>query len=889
MEKTNIFLEFEKTSRATPDKICVIYKKQENYEVLTYADIHRRACVLRETLLNAGINPGTRAAILLNNGPLWPVAFFGLMSVQAVAVPLDVQGNPEETRRILAHAEAGFLLTEEKFGVALDAMLSRGRAIKPLFLDRGSNSADRSVESQKDIAAYGPHKLAALFYTSGTTQEHKAVMLTHGNLLANCASIRKVNILTKNDILMSLLPLHHVYPFMIACLFPLLEGASVCYVSSMAHQELFEALEKNKVTIFVGVPQLFSLLERSISNRFKKFGAAAQWTANKFMDACGAFSSLSGINVSKSFLRGLHAAFGGHLKTMTSGGAKLDPSVARNFRRWGFDLLEGYGLSETSPVVTFTPRRSAKFESVGKPLPDVEIKIVKPDEDGRGEIAVRGKNVMLGYYRAPQLTKEALRDGWFLTGDVGYEDREGYLFLTGRIKEVIVLPSGKKINPEAVEAHYLRSPFIKEMCVLYSTAGAETQHLTAVIVPDEEYLKTKGYINIHFKIKWELDTYSQKLPPYQRIRGFVLTQEALPRTRLGKLIRYKIQERYASGAYKQPEEKKSEDPEKLSRFEEVALNYFKKIFKKDVGLNDHLELDLGLDSLGRIELLAALQDVVNVGIDDSLALELFQARTIKDLITKARQALPESAFSAFFKREDLVFWPHILAELPAQENRRRLKLAFNFFDSLVSTIEIAFFKLLFKCLFFVTVKNKENIPRSGPFVITANHVSFLDAFYIVCALPWRLAMRTYFVGFGDIFRHPLLAWAARFHRLIPMDANLNLAETLRICHYILRQGKILVYFPEGQRSIDGKLKEFRKGIGILLKESGMKALPVYIAGAYEAWPRTRAFPLPAKVSVTIGPCFGSGSIDIGQAEEPYQAIADALRQKTEELTGAPRL
>lgn len=883
MNNTNIFLEFKKICRHSPDKICIIYKKQESYEVLTYADIYQKASVLREILLKAGIKSGVRAAILLSNGPLWPAAFFGLMSVQAVAVPLDVQGNPEETRRILAHSEAKFLLTEEKFGVSLDAMLSDVDSVKPLLLDRLDGSAKSAAENQKDALTYGPHKLAALFYTSGTTQEHKAVMLTHENLLANCASIKKVNILTKNDILMSLLPLHHVYPFMITCLAPLLEGASVCYVAAVAHQELFEALKKNKVTIFVGVPQLYSLLERSISNRFKKFGTAAQWTANRLMDACGVFSSLSGINVSRSVLRGLHAAFGEHLKTMTSGGAKLDPSVARNFHRWGFDILEGYGLSETSPVVTFTPRRSTKFESVGKPLPDVEIKIVRPDEDGRGEIAVRGKNVMLGYYRAPRLTQEVLRDGWFLTGDLGYQDREGYLFLTGRIKEIIVLPSGKKVNPDNIESHYLRSPFIKEMCVLYSTAGAEAEHLTAVIAPDEEYLKTKGYINIHFKIKWELDTYSQKLPPYQRIKGFVLTREALPRTRLGKLIRYKIEERYASGAYKQPEKKISEDSEKLSRFEEVALNYFKKIFKKDVGLNDHLELDLGLDSLGRIELLAALQDVVNVGIDDSLALELFQARTVKDLITKARQALPESAFADFFKREDLVFWPHILAELPTQENRRRLKLDFNFFDALISVLEIAFFKLLFKCLFFINVRNEERIPRSGPFVITANHVSFLDAFYIVCALPFRLVMRTYFVGFGDIFRHPLLAWAARFHRLIPIDANLNLAETLRICQYILRKGKILVFFPEGQRSIDGKLKEFRKGIGILLKESGMKVLPTYLAGAYDAWPRTRAFPLPAKVSVAIGSCLDVESINITQTDEPYQGLANALRQKTQEL------
>jgi long-chain acyl-CoA synthetase len=405
-------------------------------------------------------------------------------------------------------------------------------------------------------------------------------------------------------------------------------------------------------------------------------------------------------------------------------------------------------------------------------------------------------------------------------------------------------------------------------------------------VPDEDYLRLKKYISIHFKIHWELDSYSQKLPPYERIKGFVLTSEALPRTRLGKLIRYKIAEKFSAGAFKE-EAKKAVTPEKLSNFEELALQYISKILKKDVRIDDHLELDLGLDSLGRIELLSALQDVVNVGIDDSLALELFQARSIRELITKSHQALPEDTFKGFLKREDTIFWSEALKEPPSKQTRAKLKLHFDLFDKFVSLVEIMILRFFFRIVFSLTIKGKANIPNAGPFVIVANHVSYLDAFYVACALPYKLLLNTYFVGFGDIFNHPLISWAVRFNRLIPIDTNLNLAETLRACSYVLEKGKILVYFPEGQRSIDGKTKEFRKGIGILAKEANAKVLPVYLEGAYKAWPRTRLLPLPSPVTVKIGGHLEVSRLSLREGEDPYVAIAEVLKAKVSELEKAP--
>jgi long-chain acyl-CoA synthetase len=309
----------------------------------------------------------------------------------------------------------------------------------------------------------------------------------------------------------------------------------------------------------------------------------------------------------------------------------------------------------------------------------------------------------------------------------------------------------------------------------------------------------------------------------------------------------------------------------------MAVQYLSKILKKDVKIDDHLELDLGLDSLGRIELLSALQDLVTVGIDDSLALELFQARTVRDLVTKAGVSLPEEAFLNFVKRDDTVFWPNVFLESLSTESQRRVKLYFDRFDRMVAILEIILLKLFFRSVFSLRVEGAENIPKDGPVVITPNHVSFLDAFYVLCALPLDLALKTYFVGFGAIFNHPLISWGTRFHRMIPIDADLNLAEALKACSYILKRDKLLVYFPEGQRSIDGGLKEFRKGAGILLKEANAKALPVYISGAYKAWPRTRAFPLPAIITVKIGKAFDTAELKVDGVSDQYVKISDNLK------------
>ena len=323
------------------------------------------------------------------------------------------------------------------------------------------------------------------------------------------------------------------------------------------------------------------------------------------------------------------------LAFLFSGGARLDPKAARELSLLGFNLLEGYGLTETSPVVTFTPPGSAKFGSAGLPIPGVEIRINNPDSQNIGEVLIKGPNVMKGYYNKPQENQEVLKDGWFYSGDLGYIDKDGYLFLTGRSKEVIVLSSGKNIYPEEIEAHYLKTPYIKEICVLETAVGGATS-LYAIVLPNFDYFRMNKEINIQGKIRWAMENLSKELPAYKRLMGWALTKEEFKRTRLGKLKRYEIKAKYLTPQPKESPEAlkaKEEISPSADKMERQVIEFLSRELKRKVKPSDHLELDLGIDSLTRVELAIGLEKMFNLSLADTDMAGVF---TVKELIDKIR-------------------------------------------------------------------------------------------------------------------------------------------------------------------------------------------------------------------------------------------------------------
>jgi len=880
----NIFEVFSDTCQNFSNHSCIFFKRSSDPEFCGFSYSYLFSCSkkLACILYMMNVKRGQRVAILLDNGPYWPLSFFSIVAIQAVAVPIDNQLEFNQIREIIHHSQAVVIITEQKF---IDKSSKQFEEIKsakiinldsPIFLKESSRFG--GVPIYRDFNA---DKLACLFYTSGTTGEFKAVMLTHKNLLANCRSIKKLNILSSQDVVISLLPLHHIYAFTVTCLAPLLEGATICYPESISFKDISRCMKDNKVTLFVAVPKFFHKICIMIDDKIKKFNFFKRFILNLAINFSWYLSKLIKFNFAKIILKELHSLFGDSLKIMISGGARLDPKVSKRLSKFGFKILEGYGLTETSPVVTLNPIQRPKFGSVGVPIPGVRIRLIRKNTEAIGEVAIKGENVMLGYYRLPETNAKVFDKEWFLSGDLGYVDKEGYLYLVGRNNEIIVMSSGKNINPEELEQHYC-NPCIKEICIVGQKGAVygQNQQLIAVILPDEDYIRQTGEINVRDRIKWILDGLSQKLPPYKRINGFILSKTELPKTRLGKIKRFEVAAKVNQGQFEDFQQTLEQHP--LSRFEKKALDYLSGYFKRPIKMSDHFELDLGLDSLDRIEMLSALQDLFNVEVSDDIALKLFESRTVGELIDISEQIITEDVFMKINENQEGNFWSEVFKSPISKRILKGIGLNFDLLDKFVCLFFAIIMKSVLRIFFLLEIEGKDNIPKRGPFLIVANHTSYLDGLIVASLLPFNLLMQTYFVGMAAIFRHPLLAWSQRIFRIIPIDININLSDTLRACDFLLNNSKNLCYFPEGQRSADGLLNVFKKGIGILIKETTVKdlvILPIYISGAYKAWGRHRKIPRLSKIKVRIGSPLDRNQLIIANASIPYETIAENLRIK----------
>jgi len=884
----DLFKRFEESAKTHPDAPACQIKEGAAYQTYTYGRMYNLSLKVAAFLNQEGIEKQERVAILLENSPYWPAIYFGIMAIGATAVPIDPKLTPYEVNNVLRDSGAKIIFTSEElhlpFKDFLKNILSFKKAVFYPFseITQAKARTDLILENKSG-------DIASILYTSGTTASPKGVMLTHKNFCSNFDSIVKLGLIGAQDNVLSLLPLHHSYPFMVTLLVPLLSGGQVTFLNSLKSDDLLRCLREAQATVLVGVPQLYYLLHKAIFEKLKKPSLVLS-----VLKVTGVPRKLFRFNLNKILLKKLHRNFGPSLRFFASGGARLAPKVAYELTLLGFTILEGYGLTETAPVVTFNPICRIKFGSVGLPVPEVKIRIHNPDREHIGEVLIQGPNVMKGYYKKPKETAEVLRDDWFYSGDLGYIDRDGYLYLTGRSKEVIVLSSGKNIYPEEIEAHYLKSPYIKEICVLETTAGGLSS-LHALVFPNIEYFRKTKEVNIQGKIRWLLENLSKELPSYKRIMGFSVAREELPRTRLGKLKRYEIKSGHLTRAPAkikgQPEEAPAAEREEpgsafppvSSDGENELLEFLSRELKMRVSMNDHLELDLGIDSLRRVELAIALEKKFNISIPDTGFSEIF---TVRELLAKIAQLVKPGKGETRVSRHSPV-WSQIIQEAPAAGILDKINLHPGALDKAFSFIMLNFFNLLFGTFCFLRIKGKENLPIYKPFIICPNHASYLDGFLIAASMAAKAEVNLFFLGYSGYFLHPVIRWAVKIARLIAIDPAVNLTDAMQAAAYVLRNNKSLCIFPEGERSIDGEVKEFKKGVGILIKETGAPVIPCYIQGSYPAWPRGKFLPRPYPIRVIFGKaCTREELKEAGGKYHPqddYEAIALGLREKVKGL------
>lgn len=875
----------------------------------TYGELREAAEKLGLWLQSSGIGSGSRCAILAANGPRWVAAYLGIMSAGCVAVPLDTAFKPEQVAKLLNDSGSSLLFSDAAhLEIAQAALTSQSLTgtpeIKLVLLDAIgplSPSSPHGPPTLDDIFAapaatpkpsdIHDDDIAVLLYTSGTTADPKGVILSHGNLHAEADSVFQILHVTERDALLGVLPLFHALAQMANLLLPLSIGARVVFLETLNTADLLRALEERGITIFACVPQFFYLIHERIMNQIEERGRAARLVFRTML-AVNRMARALGVNLGKLFFAQAHRRLGPRMRFLITGGSRFDPAIGQDLRDMGFTILQAFGLTETSGAATLTPPGENVVASVGKPLPRVEFRIAPPEsggEPGAGEILIRGPVVMKGYYNRPDATAEVLKDGWLHTGDLGHIDARGNVFITGRSKDVIVLSSGKNIHPEEIEAHYLQSPFIREICVmgLESRPGDPiAERLHAVIVPDFDVLRERKVVNAREVIRFDVEGLSAKLPSTKRILSYDIWQEDLPRTTTRKLKRFEIR-----GRVQQQSGDSMADGQSLSAqraFSEEdrlwlanpavqrALGVIRQASKKkeDIHPDDNLELDLGLDSMERVELVVALQGTLGANVEDS---ELANVYSVRELVEVLLQHLDSSHNGSGVGGG----WQAILdSELDLPEVRETLapSPAATLFWFVAARVA----RWLAQIVYRVHVTGLEKVPQDRPFILAPNHQSFIDAPMLMSYFPYRVFRKMFYVGTSELFGAGIRRRISKTLKLVPVDPDANLVPAMKAGAYGLRAGDVLVLYPEGERSIDGIPKAFKKGAAILATHLQVPIVPVAVDGFEKAWGRGRGVRLFQRLKICIGAPIEPPAA-ANASEKTYAKLTAELRDRVVEM------
>lgn len=886
-----------------PNNVALELQRRDHLESCTYAELRRMAESVGRWISEQHFPPGTRLALLADNHPRWVAAYLGTIASGCVIVPLDTALHADQVTKLLrdsgalaifcdakhipvvkaaaAELNLGIILTDpdRMTGPSSDKWL----ATMPAIVEAGAGSFKPAPANNDD--------LASLLYTSGTTADPKGVMLTHANFLGEVEAVFNWVDLGPDDALLGVLPLFHVLAQMANLLLPLVKGSRVVYLETLNTTELLRALTERNITAFAVVPQFFYLIHQRVMEEIGKRGKLTQRVFQAMLTLNRVLRKFR-INAGPVLFRKVHETLGPKMRILVTGGSRFDPGIGRAFHDLGIDVLQAYGLTETTAAIFANSPNDNEIGSVGKALKGVEAKIVdpQPQEAGPavGEVAVRGAVVMKGYWNRLDATEAVMRDGWFLTGDLGYLDSKGHLFLTGRKKEVIVLSNGKNVYPEEIEAHYLKSPFIKEIAVLglEGKPGESEDRLHAVIVPNFDVLRQRKVVNAKEVIRFDVEGLSTQIASTKRISSYEIWQDDLPRTTTRKIKRFEVEKRVKANQAKKLDDAAELAQEKPLTDEETAwlarpeVQRALKIIREasrsapeTMRPSLNLELDLGLDSMQRVEVLSRLEQELGGDVEESQLVEIY---TLRDLIDAVLQSAASGAGGPG-TRPAFAGWKAILNEeitdpdVLALAHPNQLNDTFWFLMSRV-------LQMISYDRFRMKVSGIEKLPKSGAYLLCSNHQSYIDPLILGSALPWEIFSRLFAVGTSDVFGKPLMRRLARSLKTIVVDPDANLIPAMRAGAFGLRHGLILILYPEGERSIDGTPKVFKKGAAILSIQRQVPIVPVAIEGFYDAWPRNKPFQRFAPLEISIGdPIYPPP--EAAASEEAYEKLTADLKAK----------
>jgi long-chain acyl-CoA synthetase len=903
---------FVECAERWPSNVALELQRQDRIESCTYAELRGMAESVGRWVTENGFERGARLALLAENHPQWVAVYLGIIAAGCTIVPLDTALHSDQLNKLLRDSGSSALFCDAKHAQAAHEAAS-GIDVGLVLMDperpAGAGVSEQWLENLPSIFAAGPgnfqpiharpDEIAALLYTSGTTADPKGVMLTHANLLGEVEAVFNWVDIGPGDALLGVLPMFHVLAQMANLMIPLVKGARVVYLETLNTTELLRALQQREITAFAVVPQFFYLIHERIFQEVAMRGAIAKKLLRGLMNL-NRGSRRVGVNAGRIFFGRIHETLGSKMRYLVTGGSRFDPAIAQDFYELGIDVLQAYGLTETTAAVFATSPGDNVIGSVGKAMKGVEAKIVdsqmdeEPEDGGpvTGEIALRGAPVMKGYWNRADATAAVLREGWFYTGDLGYFDDAGNLFLTGRKKEVIVLSNGKNIYPEEVEAHYLKSPHIKELAVmgLEGKPGESSDRLHAVIVPNFDLLRQKKIVNAKEVIRFDIESLSQQIASTKRIGSYEIWQEDLPRTTTRKVKRFEIEKRIKAnqGRRANDDSELPADPpltaDEQAWLDQPDVRKALKVVRESARTlppalwpAHNLELDLGLDSMQRVELLSRIEEQLGGNVPESQLAEIY---TVRDLVDAVLQSAASGA-GASGTRPAFAGWKAILAEAPDATDAISLirpQRISNTFWYLVSRLA----RMIALDRFDLKVRGIEKLPKSGAYIISSNHQSYLDPLILAGVVPPEVFPRVFAVGTSEIFGQGFMLKLARSLRVLVVDPDANLVPAMRAGAFGLRQGRPLILYPEGERSIDGTPRIFKKGAAILSIHTQVPIVPVAIEGFYDAWPRNKPFQKFARLRMEFGdPIFPPPESDA--SEEAYEKLTAELKARVVEM------
>ena len=889
----------------------------------------------------AGVAPGERVLLYAPTSPRWIIACLGLLRLGAVPVPVDSQADAADLAHIAASSGAGRAFTAAQSAPrlaeaagedALEAILldaddrpedgsgdgaGSGPAASdtPAEPDGGRAAARASSRPAATLAALAgpldpespgaepvdesalpdapdPDAEAVLFFTSGTSGPPKGVPLTHRNLLSNLAAILAEDIVTEADRLLLPLPLHHVYPFSLGLLAPLVRGVPMVLPQALTGAALARALKAGDVSLILGIPRLYAALLDAVERRIGAGGRLARWAFHGLLRLATVLRR-HGLSVGGPLFAPLRRRIAPGLRLLVSGGAALDPDLGERLEVLGWTVATGYGLTETSPILTIMRPGEGRFDTAGRALPGVELRIGARREDADsqpgggtepGEVEARGPNVFSGYL-GDSGDDPFTDDGWLRTGDLGTLDAAGWLRLSGRASSRIVLAGGENVDPEAVEARLDAHPDIAESGVLEHDGA-----LAALLVPDAETARETDAEALPGRMREAADAALAHAPSWRRPSHLEVDRRPLPRTRLGKLRRKRLGERFdavrageaepaAAGLLPRadlaPDDRALiDDPAAARVWDWLGERFADRRITPDTDL----QLDLGVDSLEWVAMGLELQDAAGLALDEDA---IARVATVRDLLQEAAAA-GRSASAG--QGEDL---EARLADAQAMldaDQRARLQPPGRVASLLAAALH-ALARLVMRRWLRLDARGVEHLPAAGPCILAPNHESVLDPIVIAAVLSPAQRRNTFWGGFTErMFATPWMRLVSRAYRVLPVAPAKRPVTSLAYGAAALSRDGLLVWFPEGRRHPDAEIGSFRPGIGSLARAQQAAIVPCLIRNTGAALPPGGWWPKRRRLLLRMGPAADVATLEAeGSGDTPAERIAEALRRRVSAL------